>query len=57
MAVQQYELLIMFKAELLMAEFGYPVTSPAVNTTSTQPQPPIILQGNECLYEEKKIVF
>lgn len=47
MVVQQYELSIMFKAELLTAEAGYPVTSPAVHTTSTQPQLPIILQGNE----------
>jgi len=60
MAVQQYELSIVFKAALLTTESKYPVTSPAVSTTSTQPWPPIILESNQsvfvqmCVFSEKE---
>lgn len=44
MAVQQYELSIIFRAALLKADSENPVTSAAANAISTQPQPPIMLQ-------------
>lgn len=49
MALQQYELSIIFSGALLTAESEYLVTSPTVNTPSAQPRPPIILEGTESM--------
>lgn len=57
MAVQQYELSIIFRAALLTAESEYPVTSPVVNTTSAQPQPPIIVESNEGVFVQMCMFF
>lgn len=58
MALQKYELSVIFREGLLMAESEDPVTSPAVNTISTQPPLPIIPPCSEglctCVFSEKE---